>query len=119
VAFETLRGRWEFKRVASSGHSKRSDLLKVSWYPNGLPGNRYGIAATVACGKAVVRNRIRRWAKELLRAWDRHIADGHDIVVLANRAQSGEDFQLFKADLARALKQAKLTGEDLATGEGS
>jgi ribonuclease P protein component len=116
VTFTTLRGRWEFKRVIASGQSKRGGLLKIGWYPNGLESNRYGVAATVACGKAVIRNRIRRWTKELLRAWDSRLVAGHDIVILANRAQSGEDYQAFKTDLARALKLAHLTGEDLAAG---
>lgn len=115
MPLQTLRGRWEFKRVLGGGLSRRSGVLKILWQPNDLGVNRYGIAATVACGKAVTRNRIRRWTRELLRRWDASLDQGYDIVVLANRSDSAESFQRFAADLASALKAARLTGEILAS----
>ncbi|MCC7477696.1 ribonuclease P protein component [bacterium] len=114
MALVSLRGRWEFKRVLGGGQSRRSGVLKTLWQPNDLGSNRYGIAVTTACGKAVVRNRIRRWARELLRRWESQLDAGYDIVILVNRSDAGESFQSFAADLAGALRAARLTGEKLA-----
>ncbi len=113
MALESLRGRWEFRRVLGGGLSRRSGVLKTLWQPNDLGRNRYGIAATTACGKAVVRNRIRRWTRELLRRWDSRLDAGYDIVILVNRSDASESFERFAADLAAALRAAKLSGEPL------
>jgi ribonuclease P protein component len=88
VALPTLKDRHGFRRVMTRGKVARSNGLRVHFALNGLPHSRYGIAATTAVGGAVVRNRVRRWAKELLRRWDELLAPGYDLVVFVNQREA-------------------------------
>jgi ribonuclease P protein component len=95
------------------GRYTRSNGVRVHYVHNGLDANRYGVAATTAVGGAVVRNRVRRWSRELLRQWDGGIAQGHDVVVFVNHKDAREDFRTFSIHLAHSLRKAQLTAGEL------
>ena len=111
VPLETLRGQGSFKRIAIHGHRVTSDGLALTWLYSGNETNRYGIAARLAVGKAVVRNRVRRWARELLRCWDAQVAPGYDLIISARSSDAAESYQHFANHLARMLHKAELTEE--------
>ncbi|MDQ3023984.1 MAG: ribonuclease P protein component [bacterium] len=113
MALNTLRGRYSFKRVMAHGRFTRSNGVRVHYTHNGTDANRYGISATTAVGGAVVRNRVRRWSRELLRKWDCSIAPGHDVVVFVNNKDAQEDFRTFAIHLAHSLRKAQLAESDL------
>jgi ribonuclease P protein component len=95
------------------GRSARSNGVRVHYTHNGSDVNRYGVAATTAVGGAVVRNRVRRWSRELLRHWDAQIAPGNDIVVFVNHKDAQESFQSFAIHLAHGLRKAQLAEGEL------
>jgi ribonuclease P protein component len=111
VALAGLRGQDSFKRVATRGRRVSSDGLALTWLYSGNEASRYGIAARVAVGKAVVRNRVRRWARELLRRWDAQLAPGYDVVITARSNEAAVNFQHFAHHLARMLHKAELAEE--------
>jgi ribonuclease P protein component len=111
-----LRGWACFRAVHSSGRFRRGPSLTVHWLANGMDYNRYGVAAKTKTGTAVVRNRVRRWAKELLRRWDVHLDQGYDIIILANRPEAAQSYQGFAEQLAHVLTMCKLTAERLSPG---
>jgi ribonuclease P protein component len=114
VSLTTLKGRASFRRVLSSGAMKRSNGIAV-YRTTAAPGkNLYGFMVTTKVGSAVIRNRVRRWAKELLRVWDATLIQGYEIVVLANRPEAAESFQHFASHLATALKRLDAVEGDLA-----
>jgi ribonuclease P protein component len=113
VAYETLRERAGFRRVLARGKSTRSNGVRLHWTHNGMDFNRYGVAATTAVGSAVVRNRVRRWSRELLRQWDAQLMPGHDVVVFVNQAEARESFGEFATHLAVTLKRSQLAEGDL------
>jgi ribonuclease P protein component len=113
VALNTLRGRYSFKRVMAHGRFTRSNGVRVHYTHNGTDANRYGVAATTAVGSAVVRNRVRRWSRELLRQWDAQIVPGHDLVVFVNNSDAQESFQSFAIHLAHSLRKAQLAEGEL------
>ena len=113
MALNTLRGRYSFKRVMAQGRFTRSNGVRVHFTHNGTEANRYGVAATTAVGGAVIRNRVRRWSRELLRQWDAQLAPGNDIVVFVNNKDAREDFQSFAIHLAHSLRKAQLAEGDL------
>lgn len=113
VDLTALRGRANFKRVFAHGGARRSDGVVLHWVANGTAHNRYGVAAKVHVGHAVVRNRVRRWARELLRRWDASLAAGYDVVVVANQPEAAASFESFAWHLARVLGKAEL-GESLS-----
>ena len=111
-----LRGWASFRAVHSNGRYRRGDFLAVHWLANGMDHNRYGVAAKAKTGTAVVRNRVRRWTKELLRVWDPQLDQGYDIVILASRPAAAESFRGYAEQLADVLTMCKLTAERLSAG---
>jgi ribonuclease P protein component len=108
VALESLKGRANFKRVLALGQRQRSDGLALYYGPSSGPECRCGIMVTGKTGRAVVRSKLRRWARELLRRWQPAIAPGHDLVVLANRPEAAESYQHFAIHLSCLLKRTNL-----------
>lgn len=108
-----LRGWAAFKAVHASGKFRRGGFLTVHFLPNEFGHNRYGIAAKLKVGKAVVRNRVRRWTRELLRRWDGQLEHGYDIIVLAGRPNAAADYQTYSEQLAHVLDLCSLSREPL------
>lgn len=113
MPYRALRGWTLFKAVHSSGRFRRGSFLTIHYLPNNLAVNRYGAAAKVKAGNAVVRNRLRRWTKELLRTWDSQLAQGYDIIVLTSRPEAAVNFSGFAEQLAYVLSLCRLTGGQL------
>ena len=77
--------------------------------PNGLPVSRIGITATKKLGKANVRNRLKRWTREVYRRQREPLgidAQAIDIVVNVKPNASETCFDEFSRDLARVLGRA-------------
>jgi ribonuclease P protein component len=74
--------------------------------PNELGHPRLGITVTRKAGKSHVRNRLRRWVREVYRRSRNEIGlEGHsvDIVVNVKPAAAGSDFAPFADDLRKVL----------------
>jgi ribonuclease P protein component len=108
-----LRGWRTFRAVHTDGRFRRGRSIAVHYLPNAFGTNRYGVAAKSKVGTAVVRNRVRRWTKQLLRKWDAELMQGYDIIVLANRPEAAESFQDYAEQLAHVLALCRLAAGDL------
>ena len=62
-----LAKRREFLRVYEAGRKLFSRYSVLFFAANGLPYSRIGITATKKSGKANVRNRLKRWTREVYR----------------------------------------------------
>ncbi len=78
-----LRRSYEFARVRRHGRSSSTRLLVLAILPNNLEHNRYGFVVGKRVGKAVVRNRVRRWLREAVRTLEPHLRSGYDVVIIA------------------------------------
>jgi ribonuclease P protein component len=107
----SLRGWMAFRAVHAGGRFRRAGFLAVHYLPNEFGYNRYGVAAKTKVGSAVVRNRVRRWTKELLRRWDSRLEQGYDIIVLASRPEAAEGYTQYAEQLAHVLILCKLAAE--------
>jgi ribonuclease P protein component len=110
-----LRGWKAFRAVHSDGRFRRGRAIAVHYLPNAYGYNRYGVAAKSKVGTAVIRNRVRRWTKQLLRKWDAELMQGYDIIVLAGRPEAAEPFADFAEQLAHVLALCRLTAGELET----
>ena len=103
-----LAKRREFLRVYDAGRKLFSRYSVLFFTANGLPYSRVGITATKKSGKANVRNRLKRWTREIYRRQREPLGlDGRAIDVVVNikpnAAQAAwPDYSL---DLQRALKR--------------
>ncbi len=61
-----LRSRGEYLKTYK-GFAVKLPLIVVYAKPNGLDRHRFGCTTPRTVGKAVVRNKFRRWAKEIYR----------------------------------------------------
>lgn len=78
-----LRRSFEFARVRRHGRSSSTRLLVLAILSNNLVHNRYGFVVGKRVGKAVIRNRVRRWLREAIRALEPHLRNGYDVVIIA------------------------------------
>jgi ribonuclease P protein component len=75
---------------------------------NGLPFSRIGITATKKLGKANVRNRLKRWTREVYRRQREPLAlDAQplDIVVNVKPNAAEATFEDYSRDLTRVLSR--------------
>ena len=103
-----LAKRSDFLRVYETGRKSFSRFCVLFVAANDLPYTRLGITATKKLGKANVRNRFKRWTREIYRRQrgplgldDRSL----DLVVNVKPNAAAADFRDYSADLQRALRR--------------
>ncbi|HEX8173228.1 MAG TPA: ribonuclease P protein component [Thermoanaerobaculia bacterium] len=104
-----LAKRREFLRVYETGRKQFSRYAVLFVAANALPYSRIGITATKKLGKAHVRNRLKRWTREVYRRQREPLgidARSLDIVVNVKPNAADTSFQEFSRDLARGLERA-------------
>jgi ribonuclease P protein component len=82
----TLKKNSEFRLVYRQGHQSAGRLLVLYARPNSLGENRLGITVSRKVGKAVTRNRVKRWIREICRLFTPEMEQGYDLVIVARAA---------------------------------
>jgi len=103
-----LAKRREFLRVYETGRKIFSRYAVVFFAGNGLPHSRVGITATKKIGKATVRNRLKRWTREVYRRQREPLgldAPRVDVVVNVKPNAADATFPDFSADLTKVLRR--------------
>lgn len=105
--------RRDFLRVYETGQKFFSRYAVVFYASNDMAHSRVGITATKKLGKANVRNRLKRWTREIYRHRrgplgldDRRF----DIVVNVKPNAADASFAEFRDDLGRALERVASAG---------
>ena len=104
-----LAKRREFLRVYETGRKLFSRYSVLFFAPNGLPLSRIGVTATKKIGKANVRNRLKRWTREVYRRQREPLgidARSLDIVVNVKPNAAATSYDEFSRDLGRVLERA-------------
>ncbi|HEX2121134.1 MAG TPA: ribonuclease P protein component [Thermoanaerobaculia bacterium] len=103
-----LAKRREFVRVYETGRKLFSRYVVLFFAANDLPHSRIGITATKKTGKANVRNRLKRWTREVYRR-QREPLDldrrSLDIVVNVKPNAAEASFDDYSRDLSRVLQR--------------
>lgn len=103
-----LAKRREFLRVYEAGRKLFSRYSVLFFAANGLPYSRIGITATKKSGKANVRNRLKRWTREIYRRQRGPLdLDGQalDFVVNVKPNAAQAAWGDYSLDLQRAFKR--------------
>ena len=101
-----LAKRREFLHVYETGRKLFSRYSVLFFVANALPHSRIGITTTKRVGKANVRNKLKRWTREVYRRERHPLAfDDHrlDVVVNVKPNAVAATFDEYRADLSRAL----------------
>ena len=103
-----LAKRREFVRIYDTGQKHFSRYTVLFFAANGLTHSRIGITATKKLGKANVRNRLKRWTREVYRRQREPLgidARMLDIVVNVKTNAAAASFEDYSRDLTRALER--------------
>jgi ribonuclease P protein component len=103
-----LARRREFLRVYEAGRKLFSRYSVLFFAANGLPYSRVGITATKKSGKANVRNRLKRWTREIYRRQREPLgldSRAIDVVVNIKPNAAQAEWPDYSLDLQRALKR--------------
>jgi ribonuclease P protein component len=104
-----LAKRREFLRVYETGRKLFSRYCVLFYAANGLTHSRIGITATKKLGKANVRNRLKRWTREIYRRQRELLRLDEmplDFVVNMKPSADAALFADFQEDLTRVLGRA-------------
>lgn len=97
----------EFENVFKSGRLLKRDFLILRFFPNNLSYPRFGfIISTKVSKKSTLRNRLRRWLREIARSIVKSDFDkGADIVVSLTPEARDKEFRDIKDSFEKILKQ--------------
>lgn len=103
-----LAKRREFLRVYETGRKLFSRFTVLFVAASDTPHSRLGVTATKKLGKANVRNRLKRWTREVYRRQREPLALDErrlDIVVNIKPNAAEASFDAYRDDLTRALRR--------------
>lgn len=99
-----LRSR-DFRKIQRNGRKWKSRDLLFLYLPNKLDRLRIGLVVSKKVGNAVVRNKSKRWLREIFR---KQISDsflkGGDIVVIVFSSFIQQEFLSIESQCIKALK---------------
>ena len=96
----------QYALVYNKGNSWISSLLVMKALPNGLTLTRYGFSVSRRVGKAVVRNRLKRWLREILRLTP--LEPGWDVIFIARPAAATGEYASLRKLVEGLLSRARL-----------
>lgn len=101
-----LTKRREFLHVYESGRKLFSRYTVLFFVANALPHSRIGITTTKKIGKAHLRNKLKRWTREVYRRERQPLSFDDrtlDVVVNVKPNAATAEFDDYSVDLSRAL----------------
>jgi len=104
-AEEKIRRRAEYQRCYRKGRRRHGTYTTVHFVPNALGYPRLGITVTRKVGPAVVRNRLKRRAREIYRRWgERRELPSLDIVLHFKPTAREASFEALETELLKLCR---------------
>src|SRR4030042_2773946 len=100
--------RKDFVNLNRFGQKLRTAHFTVFWAKNGVDRSRLGITASRKVGGAVVRNRFKRFVREVFRLHKGFFPAGCDIVVSARKSADDLDFRKVREELIELVTNSTL-----------
>jgi ribonuclease P protein component len=98
-----LRKRSEFLRLSNAQHKTSVKGFLVVWSENSGMSARMGITASKKIGCAVVRNRVKRYLREVFRH-DRMLLPPVDVNIIARRESALMDCSDVRREITKAFR---------------
>jgi ribonuclease P protein component len=104
---ETLRRTSDYRSGYRDGSRRHGPLLTLHLRANELGHPRLGVTASRKVGGAVVRNRLKRWARETYRRWPARAGlGGFDLIVHYKPSAAEAAHAAVAGELERLLASA-------------
>jgi ribonuclease P protein component len=91
----------DYKQIYESGNKKAGRSFQVFYRLNSSKDTRFGISVGRRLGKAVTRNKVRRWIREVIRNNKECARGGFDIIVHPKVNAAREDLRSITLELQR------------------
>ena len=98
-----MRKRTEFLQLSNAQHKTSVKGFLVVWRENTCSMARLGITASKKIGCAVVRNRVKRFLREIFRH-NRMLLDAVDMNIIARRESAQMDYFEVQRELNKAFR---------------
>lgn len=98
-----LKDNRDFRRVFQKGKSYANRFLVLYHAPNQLGCYRVGFSVSKKVGNAVVRNKVKRYLREAVRAAELDSSLSVDFVIIARPSAADLDFDGFRTNLVHLL----------------
>jgi ribonuclease P protein component len=107
---ESIKLNKEFRKLYYRGKVQSSPFVVLYYLPDrNLKGkSKLGFTVSTKVGKAVVRNKIRRWMREAYISFEPKLKTGYSIVMLARKDAPNADFWKIKKSIGGMLKKAEI-----------
>ena len=101
-----------YQRVFEQGEKLVGFLFILYVLPTSEPYSRLGIAVSKRIGNAVVRNRIKRYLREMFRRHKAFLLSSCDLVCVARREAAGAPLALYTQQFLLCCSAASASGKD-------
>jgi len=99
----------DFQKIFKRGKSSYCKIFSIKILANELGINRYGIIiSTKVSKKAVERNKLKRQFREALKAFDKKLINGFDLVLVVFPIALNQEYKFIKSELEKILFILKL-----------
>ncbi len=105
---DSLRRGSQFQQAWDNGRAWSHPLLILRISANGTAKNRLGFVVGKKVGKAVQRNRVKRWMREAVRHRVDTLAKGWDIILIARGSADKAEYKDIDTALTSLLERAHL-----------
>ena len=95
-----LTGKKDFEKVFKAGQGRYAKIIGIKFAKNNLENSRFGfIVSKKVSAKAVVRNKIKRQAREVIRLNLGDIKSGLDIVIICQPEIVEKNYQEIEKEI--------------------
>ncbi len=100
---EIVKGKKSFEKIIKTGIKYSSGCLKI--YVCICDKKRVGFAVSKKTGKAVVRNKIKRWLREIYRKEKYGLDDKVELIMLVDRFDNDMNYNTLKIDVLNIFEE--------------
>ena len=107
---DTLKKNYEFKYRLEKGKCYPGKCFNIYIMKNKISQNKIGIAVGKKVGKAVVRNKIKRWIREAYTSLENDLVETYDFVFVWKKSQNVEntDYEMVYNTMKETFKKANI-----------
>ena len=104
-----IKKKKDFETIFKNSKSFKNNLFIFKIMKNNLGLNRFGfVVSQKVSKKAVIRNKVKRRLSEIIKAEEKNIKSGIDLIIITLPGSEKKDFSELKEAVSDALIKAKL-----------
>ena len=107
-----IKRNYEFKRIFTKGQFFSGDFLNIYLEITTKKYNKFGVAISKKVGKSVIRNKLKRWAREVYKNYESILSNNTSFNIIISYKNKIDfsilNYQLVQSDFINICKRAGL-----------